>query len=37
MLHEEGAFVRFGLDFYRENRELLHTGAPVSLAGAGVP
>jgi len=37
MLHEEGAFVRFGLDFYRENRELLHTRAPVSLAGAGVP
>lgn len=37
MLHEEGAFVRFGLDFYRENRELLHAKVPVSLAGAGVP
>jgi hypothetical protein len=37
MLHEEGAFVRFGLDLYRENRDLLHGVAPASLAGAGTP
>lgn len=35
MLTEEGAFVRFGLDAYRENTDLLH--APAAPTGAGQP
>ena len=37
MLNEEGAFVRFGLDFYRENRNLLHGPALSGPAGLGQP
>ena len=34
MLNHEGSFVRFGLDYYREHRELLHTPTP---AASGAP
>lgn len=37
MLRQEGAFVRFGLDFYREHRDLLQGPAPTNLAGAAGP